>query len=143
MLLSVRSPGGCAGRGRRPRRAAPAAHARPLRPTLQEVLASHEGDRERLLIALTKLKNDDQKLEPDAEGLESLVALLLQVGCRRWMWGAARLHAPAAEPPLPHRRRSCRPPAAVLQAGGSGAGAEGLTLAGLLIKAAVQNVQLE
>ena len=66
------------------------------------MLQRHQGDRDKLIVALTKLRNDETKLEADGEGLNSMVQLLMQasmIGSREGRW--------AGPPPSPCRRR-CR-----------------------------------
>lgn len=76
----------------------------PSAGCLQEVLQRHQGDRNSLIVALTKLRNDEKKLEADAEGLNSMVQLLMQVRWGRQGRGAGRRSRPPPGPP-PLRRR--------------------------------------
>lgn len=87
---------------------------------LQEVLSQHAGDQEGLIVALTKLRNDDEKLEPDSKGLSGLVQLLMKVsgvgateGCRRCCpaAGQALLTSPRSTPPPPPPPPAGRQPA--------------------------------
>lgn len=100
--MQLKAGGGVEG-ARRPG-SPPAGRARAhLRPAplcpppgcLQDVLQRHQGDRNSLIVALTKLRNDEKKLEADAEGLNSMVQLLMQV-----QWGGRGRGA--------GRRRRCR-----------------------------------
>lgn len=90
------------------------------------MLQRHQGDRDKLIVALTKLRNDETKLEADGEGLNSMVQLLMQASLISSR-GRCEQHRrpPPARPlqPLAHHSSACAaadvgPAVCLLPAGG-------------------------